>query len=70
MAHHTVTLDAVKGRAVEDLLQEVAIQQVTLTVCLPDGTAVVIAPQPVLKPLPVLAGRLPAGWKDAVYARD
>jgi len=70
MVDHTVTLDALQGRSVEEVLYDVVKQQVTLIIRLPDGQEVVIAPQPHLKPLPVLAGRLPAGWKDALYARS
>ena len=70
MAAQTMTLEALKGQSLEGLLQQVADQRVTVTVLLPDGTAVVIEPKPRLKPLPVLEGHVPAGWKDAVYGRD
>lgn len=70
MADHTVILDALQGRSVEEVLYDVVKQQVTLIIRLPDGQEVVIAPQPHLKPLPMLPGRLPAGWKDALYARS
>jgi hypothetical protein len=65
-----MTLEALKGQSLEGLLQQVADQRVTVTVLLPDGTEVVIEPKPRLKPLPVLEGHVPAGWKDAVYDRD
>lgn len=70
MAAQTMTLEALKGQSLEELLQQVADQRVTVTVLLPDGTEVVIEPRPRLKPLPVLEGHVPAGWKDAVYGRD
>jgi hypothetical protein len=70
MAAQTLTLEALKGQSLEELLQQVADQRVTVTVLLPDGTEVVIEPRPRLKPLPVLEGHVPAGWKDAVYGRD
>jgi hypothetical protein len=70
MAAQTMTLEALKGQSLEGLLQQVADQRVTVTVLLPDGTEVVIEPKPRLKPLPVLEGHVPAGWKDAVYGRD
>jgi hypothetical protein len=70
MAAQTMTLEALKGLSLEGLLQQVADQRVTVTVLLPDGTEVVIEPKPRLKPLPVLDGHVPAGWKDAVYGRD
>jgi hypothetical protein len=70
MIEQTVTLEALKGQSLEELLQQVADQHVTVTVLLPDGKEVVIEPKPRLKPLPVLAGHVPAGWKDALYGRD
>jgi hypothetical protein len=70
MEAQTMTLEALKGQSLEGLLQQVADQRVTVTVLLPDGTEVVIEPKPRLKPLPVLEGHVPAGWKDAVYGRD
>lgn len=69
MPDQTVTLDAVKGHLAK-LLQDVADQQVTMTVQLPDGKAVVIEPKQALKPLPELEGRVPNGWKDALYAHE
>ena len=70
MAAQTMTLETLRGQSLEGLLQQVADQRVTVTVLLPDGTEVVIEPKPRLKPLPVLDGHVPAGWKDAVYGRD
>ena len=70
MAAQTMTLEALKGQSLEELLQQVADQRVTVTVLLPDGTEVVIEPKPRLKPLPVFEGHVPVGWKDAVYGRD
>ena len=70
MTEQTVTLEALKGQSIEDLLQQVANQQVTVIVRLPDGKVVIIEPQSHLQPLPALEGRVPAGWKDAVYGRD
>jgi hypothetical protein len=64
-----LTLDDVKGRPFEEVIQAIAAQESTVTVLLPDGKVVVIEPKPRLKPLPELPGRLPEGWKDAIYAR-
>jgi hypothetical protein len=69
MINQTVTLAELKEGALEKILQDVADQQVIVTVRLPDGKEVKIAPQPSLQPLPELEGQVPAGWKDAVYAR-
>jgi hypothetical protein len=38
-----------------------------LTVVLEEGESVIIEPTSQLKPLPRLDGRVPEGWKDAVY---
>lgn len=69
MAVQTITLEALKKRSLDDLLQQVADQRVTVNVLLPDGKEVVIEPKPRLRPLPVLEGRVPEGWKDALYGR-
>jgi len=66
--NQTLTLAELKKRPIEKILQDVADQQLTVTVLLPDGREVVIEPKPCLKPLPELEGRVPEGWKDAVYA--
>jgi hypothetical protein len=70
MTEQIMTLEALRGQSLEVLLQQVVDQCMTVTVLLPDGTEVVIEPKPRLKPLPVLDGHVPAGWKDAVYGRD
>ena len=36
----------------------------------PDGRQVVIHAQPELKPLPLLKGQMPLGWKDAIYHEE
>ena len=70
MAQHTLTLEQLKGPRLEEVLHEVAEKQEPVTVLLPDGREVVIAPKPQLKPLPQLVGRVPPDWKDAIYARS
>jgi hypothetical protein len=69
MGAQVLTLDDVKGRMFEEVIQDILAQESIVTVLLPDGKAVVIEPKPHLKPLPELPGRLPEGWKDAIYAR-
>jgi hypothetical protein len=69
MGAHVLTLDDVKGRTFEEVIQDIVAQEATVTVLLPDAKAVVIEPKPGLKPLPELPGRLPDGWKDAIDAR-
>jgi hypothetical protein len=70
MGNQAVTLDELRGRPVEDVLQEVAEQQTSLVVRLHDGKEVVIEPRPQLKPLPELEGKVPENWKDSIYARN
>ena len=67
MTNRTLALDDLKGRTVEDILREVVRLQEILTVRLPEGETVAIEPWPRLKPLPVLEGYVPDGWKDAIY---
>jgi len=70
MGGQTLTLAELKGESLEKILQEVADQNLVVTVLLPGGKEVVIEPKPRLQPLPELEGRVPEGWKDAVYARN
>lgn len=70
MGEPTVTLDALKGQALEEFLQRIADQQSPITVRLPDGQEISIQPKGGLKPLPALEGYVPQGWKEALYARD
>jgi hypothetical protein len=68
MGVQAMTLEDVKGRSFEEVIQDIVAQESTVTVLLPDGKEVLIQPKPQLKPLPKLEGRLPEGWKDAIYA--
>ncbi len=70
MAGQTLTLAELKGSSLEKILQDVADRHLIVTVLLPNGKEVVIEPKPSLQPLPELEGRVPEGWKDAVYARS
>jgi len=67
MMEQTLMLDDLRDRTLEDVLREVVARQQALTVRLPEGEAVAIQPVPRLKPLPVLEGTVPQGWKDAIY---
>ena len=66
MSHRTLVLEELKGRTLEEVLRTVARQQEVMTVRLPDGEMVDIQPSPRLKPLPVLEGFVPEGWKHPV----
>jgi hypothetical protein len=69
MTNQTLTLAELAG-GIENVLQAVAEQQVKVTVLLPSGKEVIIEPKVTLQPLPELEGRVPEGWKDALYARS
>ena len=56
-----------RGRELEEVLTQVVVQQKALMVRMPKGDIVAIQPTPHLKPLPLLQGHVPQGWKDAVY---
>ena len=67
MGNQTLTLDDLREQTLEDILRRVVRQQQALTVRLPEGETVAIQPSPRLKPLPVLEGFVPEGWKDTLY---
>lgn len=67
MSAQTLTLEAIKSISLEDLFSRVLQGRQTLTIRVTNDQAVVIAPQEKLKPLPVLDGYIPQGWKDAIY---
>lgn len=69
MPEKIVTVEDVKGRALDDLLREVARNRETITVVLEQGQAVEIRSLGSLKPLPALKGSVPKGWKEGIYAR-
>ena len=64
---HTSTLEQLRERSLEQVLESVLAEQEILTVRMPSGQEVVIRPRTKLEPLPVLEGLLPEGWKDAIY---
>ena len=55
------------GGRLEDLLHGVARGRESIIFILKTGESVMITPASQLKPLPRLDGRVPEGWKDAVY---
>ncbi len=67
MTSKTLTLDEIEKTQLKDFLQSVLTKQLLLTVQFPGGEEVVIQPKPPLKPLPILEGYVPAGWKEAIY---
>ena len=67
MNDRAFVLDDLREHTLEEVLREVVRRQEVLTVRLPEGEVVAIRPVPRLKPLPVLDGFVPKGWKDAIY---
>jgi len=63
----TLTLAELEKKKLKEILQTVLSKHLTLTVQLPGGEEVIIQPKPPLKPLPVLKGYIPEGWKEAIY---
>ena len=66
MTTRTVPLEEVRGRTLEDVLNEVVELEEALTVRRPDGSAVLIRPFHRLEPLPRLKCIVPSDWKDAI----
>ncbi|MGR3220905.1 MAG: hypothetical protein ACUZ8H_13970 [Candidatus Anammoxibacter sp.] len=67
MKEQTLTLKELKDKSLEEVLQLSLINKQIMIVKLPNGGKVVIQPKPQLKPLPVLDGYVPNGWKEAIY---
>ena len=67
MIEETLTLDDLGERTLEEVLREVIARREVLTIRLPEGDSVAIQPVLRLRPLPVLEGSVPEGWKDAIY---
>lgn len=63
----TSTLDELKDKSLEEIIHSVLTRQEVLTIQLPNGDEVIIQPKPELKPLPILEGYIPQGWKEAIY---
>jgi len=68
MPTQTLMLEAIKGLSLEDLFAWVLQEHQTLTIRLSNDQAIIIAPLEELKPLPVLDGYIPHGWKDAIVS--
>lgn len=67
MTSQTLKLKEIEEKKLKEVFQIVLTKQMVLTVQLPDGEEVVIQPKPPLKPLPILDGCVPEGWKEAIY---
>ena len=67
MTSKILKLNELEKKKLREVLQIVSTNQMALIVQLPNGEEVVIQPKPVLKPLPILDGYIPGGWKEAIY---
>ncbi len=67
MTTQTLKLEEIEKRKLKEILQTVLNENQVLTVQLPNGDEVIIQPRPPLKPLPILEGYVPEGWKEAIY---
>jgi hypothetical protein len=67
MTTQTLKLKEIEKLELKEIFQTVLTKNQVLTVQLPNGDEVIIQPRPPLKPLPVLDGHIPKGWKEAIY---
>jgi len=67
LAKNHLTLAELKQHALEDILNSVWFNRQSITVQLTPSAEIVIQPKPQLKPLPVLKGHVPTGWKEEIY---
>jgi len=67
MTYETSTIEELEGKSLKEILRSVLMDRKVLAVQWPDGAEVVIQPRTPLKPLPILNGHIPKGWKEAIY---
>jgi len=70
MTTQTLVLEDIREQSLEEVLWDVVKHYTHLVVRMPGGEQVAIESKPRLKPLPVLEGYVPRGWKDAVYVES
>ena len=63
----SITLEELRQVSVEELLRAVYKDRIALKVSIADGQTVRLEPERELRPLPLLEGSIPVGWKDAIY---
>ncbi len=68
MSSQVLEMDALKGVSLQEIVARVLEENRALTIWVSSEQEVVIEPRRKLKPLPVLEGYIPQGWKDAIYA--
>ena len=67
MTYQTLKLEKLEEKKLKEILQAVLAKQQVLTVEFPNGDEVIIQPKLPLKPLPILEGYVPEGWREAIY---
>lgn len=67
MTTQSVKLEELESSDLNDIFESVIEKNMVLTIQLPNGNAVLVQPNPFLKPLPEFEGKMPQNWKDAVY---
>ncbi len=67
MPSEMLKLEAIKDVSLEEIVLRVLRENRILIIHVSEEDVVVIEPQQKLRPLPVLNGYVPEGWKDAVY---
>jgi hypothetical protein len=67
LTQQTRTLEELQHKSLEEIFRSVLMNQQVLIVQFPDGAEIIIQPKPQLKPLLILEGYVPEGWKEAIY---
>ena len=67
MPGQNLTLEELKDVSFAEIIQQLLRQRKPLTILISEEEEVSIQLRPRLKPLLVLDGSIPAGWKEAIY---
>ena len=67
MQGQILTMEELKDISFEEIIRQLLSQRNSLIVLVSDDEEVSIQLRSRLKPLPVLDGSIPAGWKEAIY---
>lgn len=67
MVSQILTLKELKHVSLDEIIRQVLEQRKTLTILVSEDREVTIQPKTRLRPLRVLEGYIPEGWKDAIY---
>jgi hypothetical protein len=67
MPGQNLTIEELKDVSFEEIIRQLLSQRKPLTILISDEEEVSIQLRSRLKPLLVLDGSIPAGWKEAIY---